>query len=54
MKLQAQLTGQLQAEQNAFAMEMAQMELEAAKQQGQGQLFGSMIGGVASLAMASI
>ncbi len=48
MKLQAQLTGQLQADQNAFAMEMAQMELEASQQQakmtGLGNLFGGIFG----------
>lgn len=48
MKLQAQLTSQLNAEQNQYNVELAEMELEAnnkiAMMQGVGGLFGTVLG----------
>lgn len=54
MQLQASLQSQINSQQNAFNMQLAEMELEAQAAQGQGQMFGSVIGGLASLGMMSI
>jgi hypothetical protein len=54
MKLQAQLTGQLQADQNAFAMEMFQMELEATQQAAKTQSLWNIIGTIGGALISSI
>lgn len=54
MQLQAQLESQLMSTQHLFNVELAEMQLEAQAAQGQGQMFGSMLGGLFALGAASI
>jgi hypothetical protein len=58
LKLQAQLTSQLAAQQHGYDLQMAEMELEAMNQQaaseGAGSIFGTVLEGIFTIAAITL